>query len=155
MEWKCRPAVGDVDMPAMLLCSTLLLPPKLQAPLVLGEGASCGVTLAALPVCLAGVVLVARPTFLFGSGAQALDGIGVGLAILQVGAPSSGLHSLDPSMDSQACMHPCMVSKPPLPRLSAMWHALHTLCPQAVLMAGTRLVVRSLGKSEPVSSIAA
>lgn len=53
------------------------------APLALGERAGCGVALA-LPLSLAGVVMVARPEFIFGAGAQALSVLGVCCGIGQV-----------------------------------------------------------------------
>ena len=53
------------------------------APLVLGEPTGRGVLLA-LPLCAAGVLLVAQPTLLFGSGAQALSAVGVAFGVAQV-----------------------------------------------------------------------
>jgi drug/metabolite transporter (DMT)-like permease len=52
------------------------------APLVLGELAGRGVLLA-LPLCVAGVVLVAQPTFLFGTSAAAVSMLGVAVGIAQ------------------------------------------------------------------------
>ncbi|PRW58707.1 multidrug transporter isoform A [Chlorella sorokiniana] len=52
------------------------------APLVLGERAGKGVALA-MPLCVAGVVLVAQPEFLFGAGVQALSAVGVTIGIGQ------------------------------------------------------------------------
>lgn len=52
------------------------------APLVLGERAGKGVALA-MPLCVAGVVMVAQPEFLFGAGAQALSAVGVAIGIGQ------------------------------------------------------------------------
>ncbi len=52
------------------------------APLLLGERAGRGVALA-MPLCVVGVVLVSRPTFLFGAGAAALSMLGVAIAAAQ------------------------------------------------------------------------
>ncbi|KAL4425097.1 hypothetical protein ABPG77_010411 [Micractinium sp. CCAP 211/92] len=52
------------------------------APLLLGERAGRGVALA-MPLCVVGVVLVSRPTFLFGAGAAALSMLGVAIAVTQ------------------------------------------------------------------------
>ena len=70
---------------------TFLMPlfVAIGAPLVLGERAGRGVLLA-LPLCVAGVVLVAQPTFLFGQGAEALSPLGVAVGISQA-SPSLSL----------------------------------------------------------------
>ena len=59
------------------------------APLVLGERASKGVLLA-LPLCAAGVLLVAEPPFLFGEAAAALSTLGVAVGIAQVSQGPGG-----------------------------------------------------------------
>ena len=64
------------------------------APVVLGERAGRGVLLA-LPLCVAGVVLVAQPTFLFGQGAEALSALGVAVGISQA-SPSPNSASTFP-----------------------------------------------------------
>jgi drug/metabolite transporter (DMT)-like permease len=58
----------------------------LAAPCLLGEPASRA-ALAAVPVALVGVALVAQPTFLFGDGA-ALPAAGIAVGLLQVCACS-------------------------------------------------------------------
>ncbi|PSC73933.1 Solute carrier family 35 member G1 isoform A [Micractinium conductrix] len=78
---------------------------SVAAPLALGEGAARG-SLAALPLCAAGVLLVAQPSFLFGASAEPLPALGLALAVLQ-----------------------------------------------AAVVAANKLVVRSLGGTEPVPSI--
>jgi drug/metabolite transporter (DMT)-like permease len=55
----------------------------LLAPCVLGEGAGGWPVAASLPLCFAGLLLVAQPTFLFGSAASALNPAGVAIAVAQ------------------------------------------------------------------------
>lgn len=87
------------------------------APLVLGERASRGVALA-MPLCIGGVVLVAQPTFLFGSSAVAVSAVGVAVALMQAsvlegprrggssgGAPRNG--SCMPSGCATSCAASC------------------------------------------------
>jgi drug/metabolite transporter (DMT)-like permease len=56
----------------------------LAAPLILREGGGGWAVVAALPLCLTGVILVARPTFIFGGGSESLNGLGVAIGIMQV-----------------------------------------------------------------------
>ena len=73
----------------MTASAALHLPQALLSPLVLGESSGGVVMAAAAPLCAAGVLLVAQPTFLFGGGSRALSMAGVGIGILQASSGTS------------------------------------------------------------------
>ena len=125
---------------------------SVAAPLALGEGAARG-SLAALPLCAAGVLLVAQPSFLFGASAEPLPALGLALAVLQV-------------RDTPATARPCLAAPAAAAKpLGGVCHwfvdstktagcpAHPTWCAQAAVVAANKLVVRSLGGTEPVPSI--
>ena len=121
------------------------------APLVLGERAGRGVLLA-LPLCVAGVVLVAQPTMLFGQGAQALSMLGVAVGIAQASnrlgraltSAAVCLGAAGASLVARPLGYPCKM--PPATRTGPL------PLTQAAGSAGAKLCVRSL-RTEAVSSV--
>lgn len=57
----------------------------ITAPVLLGETTPPAVYWS-IPACLAGMLMVAQPTWLFGSAAVATSSLGVAAGLLQVGA---------------------------------------------------------------------
>eukprot|EP00887_Chlorella_sp_A99_P005724 scaffold1.g5724.t1 len=98
-------AISTVCGAGMSLAAKLAVFVALLGPLVLGEPTGRGVLLAA-PPCLAGVVLVARPTFLFGGGAG-VSAAGVGVGLVQALFSASAkmcVRALSGSKERMACI---------------------------------------------------
>lgn len=138
----------------------------LLAPRLLGEPHSRGVW-AALPVCLAGVVVMARPRFLFGGigagGGKPITAKGLAVGLSQVRVLGEGLGGSGGGRGrarvcvtgSLAAMGVELSTPGPAPACCTASQLLLPLTPpQAVAQALTRIVVRALGAAdEPTANI--